>query len=202
MAPVLDVYMHFVEAGDSYLGRIMDGLDPSKSEFAVLPPHFKVIDPLSNEIIGQAMEMKFGSILCTHSNAPNNPTSILLQCLASIIYHSEDLIKIMISNPLHDFNKISILNNKDLLSKLKELVTIEKIPGVIETPSGIPPHIEVAVMMQKVMNKSYEILSSIQNQTTVSIQAAKDAIEAKSWDSGHITGDRLNQMLESFVKNY
>ena len=83
---------------------------------------------------------------------------------------------------------------------MKELVIIEKIPGVIETPSGIPPQIEVAVMMQKVMNQSYEIFSAIQNRTTVLIQAVKDAIEAKSWDSGHITGDRLNQMLESFEK--
>ena len=201
MGPVLDVYMNIAEAGDSYLGRIMAGLDPCKSEFAILPPNFKVIDPLSNEIIGQAMEMTFGSILRTHSNAPNNPTSILLRCLASIIYHSEDLIKIMISNPLHDFNKISILNKKDLLLELKELVTVEPTPGVIETPSGIPPHIEVAVMMQKVMNKSYEIFSTIQNQTMILIQAVKDAIEAKSWDSGYITGDRLNQMLESFEKN-
>ena len=46
MGKVLDVYWHFSEPGDHYLGRILAGLDPSLHSFGCLPPHFKTIAPL------------------------------------------------------------------------------------------------------------------------------------------------------------
>jgi hypothetical protein len=46
---VLDLYLHFAEPGDTFLGCILAGLDPSSEEFGVLPPHWKLDDPMSNE---------------------------------------------------------------------------------------------------------------------------------------------------------
>ena len=37
MGAVLDVYLHFPQAGDCYLGRILAGLDPNDEKFATLP---------------------------------------------------------------------------------------------------------------------------------------------------------------------
>ena len=37
---VFGVYLGFVEPGEEYLGRILDGLNPNSAVFSVLPPHF------------------------------------------------------------------------------------------------------------------------------------------------------------------
>ena len=41
MGKVFDIYWLFSQAGDQYLGRILDGLDPNTPEFVILHPHFK-----------------------------------------------------------------------------------------------------------------------------------------------------------------
>ena len=40
MGKVLDVYWHFSEPGDHYLGRILAGMDPKKASFGDLPPYW------------------------------------------------------------------------------------------------------------------------------------------------------------------
>ena len=42
MGKVLDVYWHFSEPGDHYLGRILAGMDPKKASFGDLPPHWTI----------------------------------------------------------------------------------------------------------------------------------------------------------------
>jgi hypothetical protein len=50
---VLDIYWHFAEPGYHYLGRCLAGLDPNSEDFAVLPPHFTVGNPMENARIRQ-----------------------------------------------------------------------------------------------------------------------------------------------------
>jgi len=47
LGKVLDVYWHFSEPGDTYLGRVLAFLNPSSPDFGTLPPHFNMDDPLS-----------------------------------------------------------------------------------------------------------------------------------------------------------
>ena len=57
---VLDIYWKFAQKGDQLLGRILAGLDPDRSTFDVLPPHFtKTDDPK----IKEAMNLCFGNII-------------------------------------------------------------------------------------------------------------------------------------------
>ena len=37
LGSVLEVYWHFSEPGDQYLGRVLTGLDPNSANFGVLP---------------------------------------------------------------------------------------------------------------------------------------------------------------------
>ena len=61
MGAVLDVYWHFSEPGDHFLGRVLAGLDPNKAEFATMPPHFMVEGNLmEDEDIKAAMIMMYG----------------------------------------------------------------------------------------------------------------------------------------------
>ena len=59
----LDVYFHFCEAGDHYLGRVLSGLDPNSSQFATLPPHFKTTSPLEDDDIKRGLDLMYGPIL-------------------------------------------------------------------------------------------------------------------------------------------
>jgi hypothetical protein len=43
---ILDFYWHFAEPGDHYLGCCLADLDPNSEDFAILPPHFTVSNPI------------------------------------------------------------------------------------------------------------------------------------------------------------
>ena len=106
---VLDVYWHFGSVGDHYLGRILCGLDPNDTKFAILPPHWTIDDPLGNELVSKAMRMTFGPILVKYGHRSENPLGVLLQCLASIVFHSDKLLETMTQHLGHDFAKLALL---------------------------------------------------------------------------------------------
>ena len=46
----LDVYLHFNDIGDTYLGRCLTGLDPNEYEFSTLTPHLNMdTNPLEDK---------------------------------------------------------------------------------------------------------------------------------------------------------
>ena len=63
LGQVLDLYWHFTEPGDTFLGHVLAGLDPNGEEFATLPPHWKLDDPMFNDRIKEAMNLMFATIL-------------------------------------------------------------------------------------------------------------------------------------------
>lgn len=145
MGAVLDVYWHFAEPGDFFLGRILMGADPNKEDFGTLPPHWTMIDPLSNADVKEAASMCFGNILKNYEGKPEDPTALLLRTLAAIVFNSDAMLDILKKYPSHDFGKIALLHNRDLLSKLKKLVTTDPTDGVMTNATGIPPHVELAI---------------------------------------------------------
>jgi hypothetical protein len=126
---VLDVYWHFGSVGDHYLGRILCGLDPNSPDFGVLPPHWIDNDPLGNITIQEGMQLMYGAIMDKYSGQSEDPTGVLLRCMACIVYHSDQLLETMVNVPGHEFAKLPILHNPRLLAALKELVTIQPTKG-------------------------------------------------------------------------
>ena len=129
---VLDCYWHFGSVGDQYLGQILAGLNLNSSSFDVLPPHWITHSPMENEVVRTAMITTFGEV-------PAQFLPVVLRCFACMVYHSDHLIRQMVSVPGHDFTKLSILHDRDLLRSLQQLVTVEPTEGVISNPTGIPP---------------------------------------------------------------
>ena len=111
----------FAEAGDYYCGRILAGIDPNTSTFEVLPPHFTV--GMENIHVKEAVNICFPNI--SKLNGLANIKGFLLRSLASVVYHSESLSQVIISQPGHPFAQIPLLNNQDLLTELKSLVSIK-----------------------------------------------------------------------------
>ena len=61
---ILDIYLHFCEPGDQFLGRVLAGLDTNSPEFQILPPHFSCEgNPMDHPLIKEAMTEMFDPIL-------------------------------------------------------------------------------------------------------------------------------------------
>jgi hypothetical protein len=195
---VLDVYWHFASIGDHYLGRILACLPSHDKRFATLPPHWNTAQPLSNPHISRAMTILYGPLMVRYRGKNNDPTPMLLRCLACLVHHADSLLDVMLTSPGHDMAKLTLLHDVDLIGFLKPLVTLDPTPMVMTTPTGVPPHIELASMMSQVLDLTTELMSSLRLQTGELIANVQKAIEEKAWESGHITGSRLKEMLEKF----
>jgi hypothetical protein len=203
---VLDVYWHFGSVGDHYLGRILCGLDPNDTNFAVLPPHWKLEDPLGTSAIMEAMHLMYGPILkeqedggggSTTRHGAGHRSGILLRCLASIVFHSKHLAATMVKYPGHDFSKLAILHNPSLLKQLKELVTVEPTKGVLVAPTGIPPHVGLAVQVAEVLDTLGDLVTRFEEHGDTLMIAVEEAVERTALEGGHITGDKLKEILET-----
>ena len=101
-------------------------------------------------------------------------------------------------HPGHDLTKVSILHNLKMLTTLKSMVTIEPTPGILEAPTGIPPHIEIAIQIKHILDLLRDIVTSFDSQTSKLVETVEKAIDTKSWDSGHITGTQLQEILQQY----
>jgi hypothetical protein len=197
MGKVFDVYWTWAEPGDTYLGRCLSGLDPNTEDFALLPPHWIMEDPMSNEYVKTAMNMMYSTILQRWSSTDRDPTGLLLRCLASVVHHSDWILRKTAEFPGHPFTKIPIISYPILLNDLKPLVTIEKT-STMQSATGIPPHIEAAAKTRKLLEMCTETLQAVRNQATQIRDAVFEAFETRAEENGQVTGERLKSILDDF----
>lgn len=197
LGKVLDLYWHFAEPGDHYLGRILAFLDETSEKFAVLPPHFSMVDPMADKRVKEAMVLMFGHILSTWANTEVHPTGILLRCLASVVWHIEYLQEYIRKVPGHPFGSISLLNDPELVAYLKTVVTLEPC-GQVTAASGIPPHIKQAVKTNEILEACKKMLETMGDMTNVVQSSVSQAFEDKAIENGQLTADRVIGILDSF----
>jgi hypothetical protein len=189
---VYDIYFQFAEPGDQYLGRIIAGLDPNSPEFDVLPPHFK--GGAQNENVKCAMELCFGPIIENHAKE-HSVKGILLLCLASMVHHSDFLKSYVAKDLRHPFSLIPILNNDDLLGKLKKALATADDDDTMR-PTGIPPHVRQLRMLQEVVKKINEVhvLQLLEIQQIKEV--VRQAIEENDIRAGNVTLPALVERME------
>jgi len=102
------LYMFIADPSDTYLGRILAGLDPLDPSFTTLPAHWRPVNPLQNDRIREAMSLMYGPILRARSNTPHDPTAFLLRCLPAVINHSDFLKDFTTKIPGHPFASIPL----------------------------------------------------------------------------------------------
>ena len=103
---MFEVYLGFAEPGNQYLGRLLARLLPNSAEFVVIPPHF--LCGMENKYIAEATNLCFRRIVDNAGRHENgvvslraNTKALLIQCLASMVHHSESLLKVVESDPGH-----------------------------------------------------------------------------------------------------
>ena len=146
--------------------------------------------------IYQAMHLMYGPILDEYNEAID-PTGLLLFILASVIYHSPWLIKIVTRKPGHPFALIPLLNKPELLQRLKAKVHIEA-GGQVSRVTGIPPHIDNAVLCTKLLTLCKETLVEVRSLTSSVRDAVSQVYGVKAIENGMLTGERLKEMFQSF----
>ena len=170
---VLDVYWHFGSVGDQYLGRILAGLDPMSPNFDVLPPHWNISDPMSNEFVKRGMNLTYKNFM---ENKPAY-TALILRLFACVVFHSDALIATMASHSGHDFTKVAILHDRALLKELKSLVTLERTAGVIEASTGIPPHVTHARQLEKLLEQTGTLMTNMDHQNGTLVASMVKTLE-------------------------
>ena len=103
---ILYMYWHFVEPGDTYLGRILAGMDLNQEIFGLLPPHWNVDNSMGNVKIHEAMNLMFATVLQKWGGSAVDPTGILLLCLTYVVWNVEFLKSIAAAIPGHPFGMI------------------------------------------------------------------------------------------------
>lgn len=199
---VLDVYWRYADAGDQYLGRILAGLDPNNTGFDVLPPHF-IVD-MSNEDVKHAMQLCFAKILNSHGDEIDNGESflpaLLFRCLASFVYHSDAIRKVIAQNEGHPFSNIPLFQNLQLLEDLKKIVTVEPTEGILSKATGIPPHTQCIKGISQILQKLDEYHVEREDMFERMKHAVDDAFEKKALENGQLTAAGMHHVMESYHK--
>jgi hypothetical protein len=145
------------------------------------------------------MQLMYATILQKHGGTSMDPTSILLRVLPSIIFHLEWLADQARDTTGHPFGTIPLLNNLDLLSRLKLLVTTE--PGSqILCATGIPPTVKYAVTLKKMFKLCEQTLAGVGKMTNQMGEAVCKALEENAIKNGQMTKQQvMNLILEGHL---
>ena len=197
LGKVLEVYWKYSMVGDTYLGRCLAGFNPDKAGFGTLPPHFR--EGTENEDVMEGMRLCFGGILDRFGG--EGIEGALLLFLASIVYHADTFILPKIaSDAKHPFLSIPILSKPKLLSKLRDLVTLEPA-GDVQQATGVPRHAKVMDELRDVVAHLNGYVDEVRDLKKMLPTLVKDAIDEKASESGHVTASFvLEQVTEAIGK--
>ncbi|KAI2511069.1 hypothetical protein MHU86_3381 [Fragilaria crotonensis] len=71
----------------------------------------------------------------------------------------------------------------------------------MKTATGIPPHIQSAVMVKKVLEICTTVLEEVRDITMQVKESVAEAYESKMSANGQMTADRMNLILDDFRKH-
>ena len=134
-------------------------------------------NPMENVFVPNGMKITYGKNLI-EEHVKFVP--ILVRCFACIIFHSEKLKEVSLRNHSHDFNKLLILQKPEMLIELRKLVTTDPTEGVINKPTGIPPHINQTKILKEVVGSLSDIKEIVKGQSDVVIKALNGFMEKRA----------------------
>ena len=193
LGKVLDVYWQFADVGDNYLGRCLCGLDPNLSTFSVLPPHWTVDDPVHDPDIEDALQLMYGVIITKHPNS----VGVLVRLLASVAFASDWLLASSAQYPGHPFSAVPLLQNPELLNRLKTKITIEPTNS-LTVSTGIPPHVKQLNLMTSLLELCQTTLLRVNEQSAIVRESIFEAMELRAIENGQITRHQIVGILDEF----
>jgi hypothetical protein len=170
-------YVRYEAAADQFIGRILAMLDINSPDFAALCPHFEVVD----DMVMSNMELCF-------PGAPKQLECVLLNCLASLVYHRQYLRNNL--DKAHPLFK-TVLFTQGIVDSLAGRVALAFANDKI-TPTGVPPHVSIQRQLREV-KQVVEVLP------TKVREAVAAEFEERAIDSGTITRACLEEVLGAMM---
>ena len=121
--------------------------------------------------------------------------------LASVVQHSPWLTAIVTRKPGHPFSLVPLMNSPELLKRLQKKVSLKE-GGQVSRVTGIPPHIQNAMLCSKLLKLCSKTLAEVKLLTTNIKDAVSEAYEQKAEENGHLTGKKLKEILVSTMSKY
>ena len=97
----------------------------------------------------------------------------------------------------HPFGAIPLLQNPELLRRMKEKVTIEPTPSMSKA-TGVPPHVMQLNLMTSLLELCQTTLLRINEQTEVERQTIFEAMEQRILENGQISRHQIVSILDEF----
>lgn len=184
---VQDHYIKYERAGDQYVGRVVAGLPIDSEQFAILPPHFRERD-----------EQVTAAIRDCFPDAPSSISRVLEFCLASLVYHADDLKTWL--PPKHPVFS-SPLFNASLLEQLKPKVVCRtsEIGDSIHV-TGIPPHTDDKLRLKRIENKLDSLTEKQELTTARTVEGVNKMLDEKAVGLGTVTYDGLENRLQALLE--
>ena len=147
MGGIKERYLHFENAGDQYLGRVVAGLDCNEYLFAVSPPYFDLSTVANEEETEKTIDELVARYLVGGNVCPPRLFVIFRYLFASLCYHSEFL-----SKKLHPKNKLQASPFFTSIPKNVQGLATIKFPwnSTKYTPpfTGLPPHVSLLLKIE------------------------------------------------------
>ena len=145
MGGTRDKYIKFENAGDQFLGRVLTGLNPVSSDFALSCPYF---DTKTDEQ-KKRLDFHIKSRLGLKDSISDELLGVIRYCFASVCYHFKFLSQVL--QPTSQIKTAPLLMNipEDILKLAKvdsyhEAMSNDTAPRL----TGIPPHVIILNQIQ------------------------------------------------------
>ena len=138
----------------------MAGLDPHKTSFSDLPPHFDV--GTENKDIEEFMMLCYGPIICKYEDE-FCMSSCLLLFAANLVYHQDRFQEVITRYPNHFFAQLPMFTYPELLTRVTGHVTYHPTKGVMKKPTGVPPHLKIIGMLCELYLDIHETKESLEH---------------------------------------
>lgn len=170
-------YVRYEHAGDQWIGRLLAMLDFLSADFAILPPHFNVVD----DDVYEATNLVF-------PGAAVEIRGVLVMCLASLVYHREYFRANLEKD--HPIFK-TVLFTQGIADRLGARVAL-KFENDLMTPTGVPP-------LTKILGQVERLSAQTANLPEVLRTAIHDEFEQRQFDAGNITRDAVQGMMDALT---
>ena len=188
---VQDAYIRCEAAGDQFVGRASSGLPVLNENFAVLPPRFADID-----------ESLMQSLTKVLRGMPDQLLNVGIYALASLVYHSEFLIRFVPSHCVFFSNVL--FTEQGLLNDLKMKLRGDSQEDSTDLmPTGIPPHVALLDGYRILRERQDEIINVVNHDLPQVIERSKNdtidkmiqEIEERALKNNTISNHGLSQAI-------
>ena len=108
---------------------------------------------MRNNTAREAMHLLCGDIAHDHPEF----SAILLRCLSCIVHHKDKITDMVHSVPGHNFHKLRLFCEPNLIAKLEKLNTTNKSPTMV-CATGIPPHVKTSQQLGSMLGMLHNML--------------------------------------------